>query len=41
MAANRKGVQRRTFAKGFTRNFSLFLDDVVAEPCSDLVDLLN
>jgi hypothetical protein len=25
-------VQRRTFAKGFTRNFSVFLDDVVAEP---------
>ena len=41
MAANREVVQRRTFAKGFTRNFSVFLDDVVAEPRSDLVDLLN
>src|SRR6266576_33061 len=25
MAANREVVQRRTFAKGFTRNFSVFL----------------
>jgi hypothetical protein len=25
MAANRDVVQRRTFAKGFTRNFSIFL----------------
>jgi hypothetical protein len=25
MAANREAVQRRTFAKGFTRNFSVFL----------------
>ena len=41
MAANREVVQKRTFAKGFTRNFSVFLDDVVAEPRSDLVDLLN
>ena len=41
MAGNREAVQRRTFAKGFTRNFSVFLDDVVAEPRSDLVDLLN
>jgi len=31
MAANREVVQRRTFAKGFTRNFSVFLDDVVVE----------
>src|SRR6266568_8195602 len=30
MAANREVVQRRAFAKGFTRNFSVFLDDVVA-----------
>jgi len=36
MADNREVVQRRTFAKGFTRNFSVFLDDVVAEPRSDL-----
>jgi hypothetical protein len=41
MAANREVVQRRTFGKGFTRNFSVFLDDVFAEPRSDLVDLLN
>jgi hypothetical protein len=41
MAANREVVQRKTFAKGFTGNFSVFLDDVVAEPRSDLVDLLN
>ena len=41
MAANREVAQRRTFAKEFTRNFSVFLDDVVAEPRSDLVDLLN
>jgi hypothetical protein len=27
MAANRLVVQRRTFAKGFTRNFSVFLDE--------------
>src|SRR5262245_40727063 len=26
MAANREVVQRRTFAKGFIRNFSVFLD---------------
>jgi hypothetical protein len=38
MAANREVVQRRTFAKGFTRNFSVFLDDVVTEPRRDLVD---
>ena len=31
MAANRDVAQRRTFAKGFTGNFSVFLDDVVAE----------
>jgi len=41
LAANREVVQRRTFAKGFTRNFSVFPDDVVAEPRSELVDLLN
>jgi hypothetical protein len=41
MAANREVVQRRTFAKGFTRSISVFLDDVVAESRSDLVDLLN
>jgi len=41
MAANREVVQRRTFAKGFTRNFSVFLDDVVAEPRSDLVTFLT
>jgi hypothetical protein len=41
MAANREVVQRRTFAKGFTRNFSVVLDDVVAKPRSDLADLLN
>jgi hypothetical protein len=41
MAAHKGVVQRRTFAKGFTRNFSVFLDDVVAEPRSDFVDLLN
>jgi hypothetical protein len=41
MVANREVVQRRSFAKGFIRNSSVFLDDVVAEPHSDLVDLLN
>jgi len=41
MPAKKEVVQRRTFAKGFTRNFSVSLDDVVAEPRSDLVDLLN
>jgi hypothetical protein len=41
MAANREVVQRRTFARGFTGIFSVFLDDVVVEPRSDLVDLLN
>jgi hypothetical protein len=41
MAGNRAVVQRKTFAKEFTRDFSVFLDDVVAEPRSDLVDLLN
>jgi hypothetical protein len=41
VADNREVVQRRTFAKGFTRDFSVFLEDVVAEPRSDLVDLLN
>jgi len=41
MAANREVVQRRTFAKWFTQNFSVFLADVVAEPRSDLIDLLN
>jgi len=41
MAGNREIVQRRTFAKGFNGNFSVFLGDVVAEPGSDLVDLGN
>jgi hypothetical protein len=41
MAGSREIVQRKTFAKGFTRDFSAFLDNVVAEPRSDLVDLLN
>jgi hypothetical protein len=41
MAANREVAQRKTFAKGFTRNFSVFLDNVVAEPRRDLIDLLN
>ena len=27
IAANREVTQRRNFAKGFTRNFSVFLDD--------------
>ena len=34
MAGNREIVQRRILAKGFTGNFSVFLDDVVAEPRS-------
>jgi len=41
MAANREVVQRKIFAKGFTRDFSVLLNDVVAEPRSDLIDLLN
>jgi hypothetical protein len=41
MAGNRDVVQRKTFGKGFTRDSSVFLDDVLAEPRCDLVDLLN
>src|SRR5262249_1016099 len=33
MAANREVVQRRAFAKGFTRNFSVFLDDDYTVNC--------
>jgi hypothetical protein len=39
MASNREVMQRTTFAKGFTRNFSAFLDELVAEARSDLIDL--
>jgi hypothetical protein len=41
MVSNRELAQKRSFARGFTRNFSLLLDDVVAERCNDLIDLLN
>jgi hypothetical protein len=41
VVGNREAVQSKILAKGFTRNLSVFRDDVVAEPRTDLVDLLN